>query len=41
MEIMQSMTALMQIATYYQVQEELEQSIYDTLHKMKVQNLIE
>ncbi|NMA83749.1 MAG: hypothetical protein GX962_07800 [Epulopiscium sp.] len=39
-EIKQAIVALMQIAVYYSVQEELEKSINDSLKKMKDENLI-
>lgn len=40
-EIKQAMVALMQIAVYYSVQEELEKSIDDSLGRMKSENLID
>lgn len=40
-EIKQAMAALMQIAVYYSVQEELEKSIDDSLKRMKAENLID
>jgi len=40
-EIKQAMVALMQIAVYYSVQEELEKSIDDSLGRMKAENLID
>ncbi len=40
-EIKQAMIALMQITVYYSVQEELENSINDTLRRMKDENLID
>lgn len=39
-EIRQAMVALMQIAVYYSVQEELEKSIDNSLQRMKDENLI-
>jgi hypothetical protein len=35
------MVALMQIAVYYSVQEELEKSIGNSLYRMREENLIE
>jgi len=40
-EIKQAMVALMQIAVYYSVQEELEKSIDNSLQRMKDENLID
>lgn len=40
-EIKQAMAALMQIAVYYSVQEELEASIDVSLERMKAERLIE
>ena len=40
-EIKQAMVALMQIAVYYSIQEELEESINDSLRRMKDENLID
>ena len=40
-EIKQAIIALMQITVYYSVQEELENSINDTLRRMKDENLID
>ena len=40
-EIKQAIVALMQIAVYYSVQEELEESINESLEKMKLEKLIE
>ena len=40
-EIKQAIIALMQIAVYYSVQEELEKSIDKSLERMKEENLIE
>ena len=40
-EIKQALVALMQIAVYYSVQEELEKSIDDSLIRMKAENLID
>ena len=39
-EIKQAMAALMQLAVYYSVQNELESSIDDSLNRMKNENLI-
>jgi hypothetical protein len=35
------MVALMQIAVYYSVQEELEKSMDESLNRMKAENLID
>ncbi len=40
-EIKQAMTALLQIAVYYSVQEELKESIEDSLKRMKVEGHID
>lgn len=40
-EIKQAIVALMQIAVYYSVQEELEKSIDDSLTRMKKEGLID
>ncbi|MGH4121618.1 MAG: hypothetical protein ACREV6_01575 [Clostridium sp.] len=40
-EIRQAIVALMQIAVYYSVQDELDKSIDDSLRRMKVENLID
>ncbi|MCM1991532.1 hypothetical protein [Oceanirhabdus seepicola] len=40
-ELKQAMVALMQIAVYYSVEEELEKSIDDSLKRMKDENLID
>lgn len=40
-EIKQAMVALMQIAVYYSVQEELDRSIEKSLAKMREENLID
>lgn len=40
-EIKQAMIALMQITVYYSVQEELENSVNDSLRRMKDENLID
>jgi NTP pyrophosphatase (non-canonical NTP hydrolase) len=40
-EIKQAMAALIQIAVYYSVQDELEKSIDDSLRRMKEDNLID
>ena len=40
-EIKQAIVALMQIAVYYSVQEELEKSIDDSLRRMKEEGLID
>jgi len=40
-EIRQAMVALMQIAVYYSVQEELEKSIDESLNIMKAEKLID
>lgn len=40
-EIKQAMAALMQIAVYYSVEKELEESIDDSLKRMKEERLIE
>lgn len=40
-EIKQAITALMQIAVYYSVQDELEKSIDDSLKRMKEEGLID
>ena len=40
-EIKQAIVALMQIALYYSVEEELETSIDDSLRRMKEENLID
>jgi NTP pyrophosphatase (non-canonical NTP hydrolase) len=40
-EIKQAIVALMQIAVYYSVQDELEKSIDDSLRRMKEENLID
>jgi NTP pyrophosphatase (non-canonical NTP hydrolase) len=41
MEIMQALQALMQIAVYYHVEEELERGIDRSLGKMKAEKLID
>lgn len=40
-EIKQAMTALLQIAVYYSVQEELKESIEDSLKRMKAEGHID
>jgi NTP pyrophosphatase (non-canonical NTP hydrolase) len=40
-EIKQALAALMQIAVYYSVQEELEKSIEESLNRMKAERLID
>jgi len=40
-EIKQAIVALMQIVVYYNVQEELEHSIENSLKRMQVENLID
>lgn len=40
-EIKQAIAALLQIAAYYSVQEELEKSIDDSLRRMRKENLID
>jgi len=40
-EIKQAIVALMQIVVYYNVQEELEQSIENSLNRMRDENLID
>ncbi len=40
-EIKQALAALMQIAVYYTVEEELEKSIEDSLRRMKEEKLID
>lgn len=40
-EIKQAMTALLQIAVYYSVQEELEKSIEDSLKRMRAEKIID
>jgi len=40
-EIKQAMTALMQIAVYYSVQDELEKSIDESIERMRSEGLID
>ncbi len=40
-EIKQAMVELMQIEVYYEVQEELEKSIEESIKRMKVEKLID